>query len=145
MRKVANIMMLLNGIFAIIGAAYLFLGGVMLILGGTPLFANMIREMIESGAAHSDFTDDPEQLLRFAQVMLIICGSSMILATAPSIVLAIISFKTRTNYSRGHYLAVIILSAILDIAFGIVGGIFGLIANRKAPKPQPEVEVVDVK
>lgn len=141
MRKVSNIMMLLNGINSIIGCVTLVVMGIILILFGTPVFGNLLRQALEQykGSMPADF--DPELFLSILSVTFIVVGISFILSVAPMIILAILSFKARGNHSRGMLLAIIIMSAILDSAFGIVGGIFGLIANRKEPK----VEVVEAK
>lgn len=141
MRKVSNIMMLLNGIFSIIGCVTLVVMGIILILFGTPVFGDLLRQALEQyeGSMPADF--DPELFISILSVTFIVLGIIFILSVAPMIVLAILSFKARGNHSRGMLLAIIIMSAILDSAFGIVGGIFGLIANRKEPK----VEVVEAK
>lgn len=141
MRKVSNIMMLLNGIFSIIGCVTLVVMGIILILFGTPVFGDLVRQALEQyeGSMPADF--DPELFISILSVTFIVLGIIFILSVAPMIVLAILSFKARGNHSRGMLLAIIIMSAILDSAFGIVGGIFGLIANRKEPK----VEVVEAK
>ncbi len=134
MRKVSNIMMLLNGIFSIIGCVTLVVMGIILILFGTPVFGDLIRQALEQyeGSMPADF--DPELFISILSVTFIVLGIIFILSVAPMIVLAILSFKARNNHSRGMLLAIIIMSAILDSAFGIVGGIFGLIANRKNQK-----------
>ena len=140
MRKVQNIMMLLNGIFSIIGCVTLVVMGVILILFGTPVFGNLVRQAIEQyGEVPADF--DVELFLTILSATFISTGVILILCVVPSIVLAVLSFKARDSHRRGMLLAVIIMSAILDSGFGIVGGIFGLIANRKEPK----VEVVEAK
>jgi hypothetical protein len=141
MRKVSNIMMLLNGIFSIIGCVTLVVMGIILILFGTPVFGDLLRQALEQyeGSMPADF--DPELFLTILSATFISVGVIFILSVAPMIVLAILSFKARGNHSRGMLLAIIIMSAILDSAFGIVGGIFGLIANRKEPKG----EVVEAK
>ena len=134
MRKVSNIMMLLNGIFSIIGCVTLVVMGIILILFGTPVFGDLLRQALEQyeGSMPADF--DPELFISILSVTFIVLGIIFILSVAPMIVLAILSFKARNNHSRGMLLAIIIMSAILDSAFGIVGGIFGLIANRKNQK-----------
>ena len=134
MRKVSNIMMLLNGINSIIGCATLVIMGIILILFGTPIFGDLLRQALEQhgGSMPADF--DPELFLSILSVTFIVVGINFILSVVPMIVLATLSFKARNNHSRGMLLAIIIMSAILDSAFGIVGGIFGLIANRKNQK-----------
>ena len=139
MRKVANIMMLLNGIFSIIGAGMCVLYGVMFILIGTPLFDVTIKVAAEA-AEYIPESIPPEVALNLIRASFIASGAIMILSAVPLGILAKFSFKARQEYTRKNYLTVIIMSAIFTIKFGIVGGIFGLIANRKAPKPQAEAK-----
>ena len=143
MRKVANIMMLLNGIFSIILAVTMVITGVVFILMGTPLLDFSIQEIMNEAEAYIPEGISPEVLIAILRTTFIASGVIVALTAVPLGILANLSFKTRHEYTRGRYLAVIIMSAIFEIEFGIIGGIFGLIANRKAPKPQ--VEVIEAK
>ena len=131
MRKVANIMMLLNGIFSIVGVVTVVACGIIFILMGTPVFTDLLQRIISLFETYLPESISPEMIMIMMRTTFISSGVCMMLSCIPMGILANLSFKARDNHSRGLYLAVIIMSAILEIEFGIIGGIFGLIANRK--------------
>lgn len=139
MRKASHAFLKLGAIFGIIlGVLYIGLGIAGIVLGKT----NLTPELLEAlkDVIKMFFNNDPAKFQQGA----FLYGVILLIAGIASIASAIICIVAKNQKKNGLYLTVIILALIGGSAFGVLGAIFGLVANsqeNKAKLNQPREEV----
>lgn len=154
MKKVSQIILLIAGILAIVGAlAWLTLSIIYMLIGG-------FFVAIQNGTIPAE--DVPEWVWEFVNNFLkshdgltieaviaamFTTGAIYLVFAIFSIPAAIISFLARNKESTGLYVCCIIFGVLSGTVVASVGGIFGLFAigTNKQPKPEEPAQVEEQK
>ena len=142
MKKASQIILLIGGIFAIIGIVSYFLAAIFYVAIGS------LGAAIASGAI--DTSDLPAQIvdiitrievtfgasLPYISGMLIGLGVLFIIFMAMCIPAAVLSFLARSKEKKALYITCIVFGVLSTTLLPTVGGVLGLIAKIKEDKQQ---------
>lgn len=139
MRKASHAFLKLGAIFGIIlGVLYIGLGIAGIIVGKTNLTPELLEAFRE--VIRMFFNNDPVKFQQGA----FLYGVILLIAGIASFASAIICIMAKNQKKNGLYITVIVLALIGGSAFGVLGAIFGLVANgqdNRAKLNQPKEEV----
>ncbi len=127
MKRAANILYLIGGIYSIISvAALLIAGAVLLVFSSSALTATLVKG-IEEGTIHSDFTGSPEEIAAMIQIMFLSVGITLLVVSAIYVVAGIIALKGRNNDKKNYFVTNIVFGAITESPFILIASVFALI------------------
>ena len=129
MRKIGNVLLIIAGVFAILGSVGCLIGGIVLFVFSSPQYTAMIIEGLENGTIRSTLPGTPEQVAMQVQLMFLIFAIVLIVEVAIAIGCAVVAFLARSKQSGGLYIANIVLGVLNGSLFSVLGGIFGLVGK----------------
>ncbi len=136
LRKVSKIIILIEGILAIIGAVAGFFFFLAFVIAGPVLMMNT-DALVEA-------VPQLDGLVAVLGGSLIAVGVLCLFDAILSLVLAVVCLKTRKNLQKKPLIGIIILSVLAGFEIiGLVGAILGLIAIKKCPVEEEPVEEVE--
>ena len=131
MKKASKILLIINGVLAILAAIGFLVTGVIFMYGATPEAREMILKLIDEGAITTSTTMTREELATFVQTMSSSLGIGFVISAVLNIPNAVLSFIAAGKEKKPLYIIVIVLSVLSSTLVGILGGIFGLISSSK--------------
>ena len=131
MKKASKILLIINGVLAILAALGFLVTGVIFMYGATPEAREMILKLIDEGAITTTTTMTREELATFVQTMSSSLGIGFVISAVLNIPNAVLSFIAAGKEKKPLYIIVIVLSVLSSTLVGILGGIFGLISSSK--------------
>ena len=131
MKKASKILLIINGVLAILAAIGFLVTGVIFMYGATPEAREMILKLIDEGAITTTTTMTREELATFVQTMSSSLGIGFVISAVLNIPNAVLSFIAAGKEKKPLYIIVIVLSVLSSTLVGILGGIFGLISSSK--------------
>ena len=127
MKKVANILFLVGGIYSIISVASLAITGtVLLVLSGSFFTATLVQGIID-GTVNSSFTGSPEEVAAAIQLMFLIMGICFVTVASFGVANSIVSFKGRSTDRKEIFVINIVFAYLSGNTINLVASIFGLI------------------
>ena len=136
MKKIGNIMLLVAGIYTIVGAISCLASAIICFVFSSPLLTPEIIKAIEAGQIHSSFPGTPAEIAAQIQIMLLVGGIVCAVEILFSAACAFIAFFGRIKQTEGLYIANIVLGVVNGSPFSIAGGVLGVIATAKEKKQQ---------
>ena len=127
MKKVANILFLVGGIYSIVSVASLAIAGVFLLVFSGTAFTATIVQGINDGTINSSFTGTPEQIAAAIQLMFLIMGICFVVIASFGIVNGILSLKARNTDKKELFIANIVFAFLSGVEINLVASIFALI------------------
>ena len=131
MKKASKILLIINGVLAILAAIGFLVTGIIFMYGATPEAREMILKLIDEGAITTTTTMTREELATFVQTMSSSLGIGFVISAVLNIPNAVLSFIAAGKEKKPLYIIVIVLSVLSSTLVGILGGIFGLISSSK--------------
>ena len=131
MKKASKILLIINGVLAILAAIGFLVTGVIFMYGATPEAREMILKLIDEGAITTSTTMTREELATFVQTMSSSLGIGFVISAVLNIPNAVLSLIAAGKEKKPLYIIVIVLSVLSSTLVGILGGIFGLISSSK--------------
>lgn len=131
MKKASKILLIINGVLAILAAIGFLVAGVIFMYGATPEAREMILKLIDEGVITTTTTMTREELATFVQTMASSLGIGFVISAVLNIPNAVLSFIAAGKEKKPLYIIVIVLSVLSSTLVGILGGIFGLISSSK--------------
>ena len=141
MRRVSKTFLHIGGILAAI-SVFACLGCAIFYIGAKDLSGETIRVMITGFEKLIPGASEAEKIEN-ARKIFVLFGYCMLVESAVSVPAAIVTFMSRPKTNTGLFIATIILNALIGSVFGILGGIFGLVANGQEARQQQNPNVVD--
>ena len=116
----------------IFGAITLAMVPVFFVFGFSNTIRDMLVQAMNDGTITTNTNDLPyEKVVLLLQVTFVITGFTLMIIGVSCVINAVIATRTRSNPTRGLYIACIVTGA-LSTDFSIIAGIFGLIClNRE--------------
>ena len=127
MRRLSNVFLLVGGICAIICALTFFMAGI-------PQIAEYIRIGLEEAGA-----PNPDKIVLLIQAGSIALGVFMLILMGVCIPSAIFAFKAQRDPSKNLLVLNIVFGYLSGSTYNMVGGILGLIYNRKLERKNAKV------
>ena len=131
MKKASKILLIINGVLAILAAIGFLVTGIIFMYGATPEAREMILKLIDEGVITTTTTMTREELATFVQAMSSSLGIGFVISAVLNIPNAVLSFIAAGKEKKPLYIIVIVLSVLSSTLVGILGGIFGLISSSK--------------
>ena len=131
MKKASKILLIINGVLAILAAIGFLVTGIIFMYGATPEAREMILKLIDEGVITTTTTMTREELATFVQTMASSLGIGFVISAVLNIPNAVLSFIAAGKEKKPLYIIVIVLSVLSSTLVGILGGIFGLISSSK--------------
>ena len=131
MRRLSNIFLLIGGIFAILDAVVYVLCAVVFFAAGIPAIAEYIRMGLEYAGA-----PDPEKIVVLIQACSIALGVFMLIMAGICIPSIVFAFKAQKDPSKNLLVLNIVFGYLSGSTYNMVGGILGLIYNKKLERKQ---------
>lgn len=131
MKKASKILLIINGVLAILAAIGFLVTGIIFMYGATPEAREMILKLIDEGVITTSTTMTREELATFVQAMSSSLGIGFVISAVLNIPNAVLSFIAAGKEKKPLYIIVIVLSVLSSTLVGILGGIFGLISSSK--------------
>ena len=131
MKKASKILLIINGVLAILAAIGFLVTGIIFMYGATPEAREMILKLIDEGVITTTTTMTREELATFIQTMSSSLGIGFVISAVLNIPNAVLSFIAAGKEKKPLYIIVIVLSVLSSTLVGILGGIFGLISSSK--------------
>ena len=135
MKKVANILLLVGGILAVVCIVVYLIMGVAFIIASGPALTEPLIEGIESGNISSDFQGaTTEEIVKLIQLFFLTLGIVFICFVPFAIANCIICFVGKAKQTKGMYILNIVFGILSWTLVNTVGGVLGLIAKIKEEK-----------
>ena len=130
MRKASDIVLLVGGILEILATlTFMALALVFMILS-SPASAEIIKEGLQNGTITTSFAGSVDEQVAVIQLAFKAMGVVFVVLTVFSLIGCVVSFLAKAKKTNPLYVLAIIFGA-LSIEVPLVGGIFGLIANKR--------------
>ena len=127
MKKAANILFLIGGVYALVGLLSLVVTGVLLIVFSTSGLTDVIKQAIIDGSIQTSYQGTIEEVTKLVQITLLTSGIIVLCFVPLCIVSSILSFKARNSRSHGLFIANIVFGVLSGNDVSVVGAIFALI------------------
>lgn len=149
MKKLSRIFLTIGGVFHIVnGAAFLTASVILTVFsivafagGGLGLF-QFIQERSGDEAATATAISVIAVAIVYLCVAIVFVGCGIV-----SFIASKVTFKARNIGEKANFVAAIVFGALMDVTFGIAGGILGIIAENKekgSEKEEPkEIETAE--
>lgn len=134
MRRLSNVFLLVGGICAIICAVCYFFIALTFFMAGIPQIAEYIRIGLEEAGA-----PNPDKIVLLIQAGSIALGVFMLILMGVCIPSAIFAFKAQRDPSKNLLVLNIVFGYLSGSTYNMVGGILGLIYNRKLERKNAKV------
>lgn len=133
MKKATNILFLVGGIVSAVMIFVYLLVGVIYILGASPVFCDMVTEMLENGQLHTSLEGVPvEEIVSYLQATFLVIGVCFMVLACFAAVNCVMSFIARKKQSKAVCVLNIVFGVLSSVIVNIVGGVFGIIlASRQ--------------
>lgn len=130
MRKASDIVLLVGGIVEILATiTFLALAIVFMVLA-SPASAEIIKEGLENGTITTSFTGSVDEQVALIQLAFKAVGVVFVVLTVFSLIGCVVSFLAKAKKTNPLYVLAIVFGAVSTYV-PLVGGIFGLIANKR--------------
>ena len=130
MRKASDIVLLVGGILEILATlTFMALALVFMILS-SPASAEIIKEGLQNGTITTSFAGSVDEQVAVIQLAFKAMGVVFVVLTVFSLIGCVVSFLAKAKKTNPLYVLAIIFGAV-SIEVPLVGGIFGLIANKR--------------
>ena len=130
MRKASDIVLLVGGIVEILATiTFLALAIVFMVLA-SPASAEIIKEGLQDGTITTSFVGSVDEQVAMIQLVFNAVGVVFVVLTVFSLIGCVVSFLAKAKKTNPLYVLAIIFGAV-TIEVPLVGGIFGLIANKR--------------
>ena len=130
MRKASDIVLLVGGILEILATlTFMALALVFMILA-SPASAEIIKEGLQNGTITTSFAGSVDEQVAVIQLAFKAMGVVFVVLTVFSLIGCVVSFLAKAKKTNPLYVLAIIFGAV-SIEVPLVGGIFGLIANKR--------------
>ena len=137
MKKASDVLIIIGFIFGIIAAIGLLIGTIMFFIMASPMYKEMIIQMIQEKRIHTTIPGTPEQQYEVIKGMLIGGGIGMLFGTLFVVAMCIVSMMARSKVTMGLYIATIVLSVLGGNILVVVGGALGIVSiTDEKEKPQ---------
>lgn len=130
MRKIGNILLIIAGIFTIIGSLGCLGGSIAMFVFAGPQYTNAIAEAFANGTIHTTLPGTPEQAAAMFQSMLFAFAIVLAIEVLVAIGCAVVAFLANSKQTSGLYIANIVLGVLNGSLFSVLGGIFGLVGKE---------------
>lgn len=133
MKKASSIMLIITGICCIATAIFIVIYGVIIMAGGAVVITNYLEEILaeisSSGMGGGDGID-PQAAETALSILVGSIGFTSIFYGIFVFISAFVFFNARKKGTKGTYIASIVFG-FMTFWLGIVGGVLGLIANKR--------------
>ena len=137
MKKAANILLTIGGVFAIICAVSYLICGVVFIVLASPAFTQVLIEGVESGSVHTDFHGaTTEEIVMLIQATFLAIGIMFMCFIPFAIADCVICFVGRAKQTKVLYILNIVFGVLGGTIVNTVGGVLGLVAKIKEGRRQ---------
>ena len=145
MKRAANILFLIGGIYSIVNGVTMLILGITFIIFSSPAFYDMLYTAVSDGTIQSSFTGSVEMVVRQIQLMYMSMGIVFAFLGAFALPNAALSFAARKSKSKGLLIANIVFSFLSGVEVNAVGAILALVDNnRSASRSIEEREKVNL-
>ena len=128
MRNLSKTFLRVNAILSFVFMGLFILAAVVFFIVGSPL----VSQYIENEGGAIGYT-----------VGMMVGGAAFLFAAAMALISAIVSNKARALQTKGALVTAIVFSALSATAFGIAGGVLGLVQNLKEERRDRRNNIVD--
>ena len=128
MRNLSKAFLRVNAILSFVFMGLFILAAVVFFIVGSPL----VSQYIENEGGAIGYT-----------VGMMVGGAAFLFAAAMALISAIVSNKARALQTKGALVTAIVFSALSATAFGIAGGVLGLVQNLKEERRDRRNNIVD--
>ena len=127
MKKVANILFLVGGIYSIVSVLSLAITGTFFLVFSGASFTATIIQGLNDGTINSSFTGTPEQIAASIQLMFMIMGICFVVVASLGVVNGILAIKARNTDKKELFIANIVFAFLSGVEINLVASIFALI------------------
>ena len=132
MNKAKNIVLLVGAIIAFVSIFGLLISSIIMFIFGSPLCFDIMVEGVKNGSVHvSGYDGTPEEIAKFAQMLLIIVGAVLLVLILPYIAGGIVGLIARKRESTALNVAVLVLGIISANYVLAAGGVIGLVKQEQ--------------
>ena len=128
MRNLSKAFLRVNAILSFVFMGLFILAAVVFFIVGSPL----VSQYIENEGGAIGYT-----------VGMMVGGAAFLFAAAMALISAIVSNKARALQTKGALVTAIVFSVLSATAFGIAGGVLGLVQNLKEERRDRRNNIVD--
>lgn len=128
MRNLSKAFLRVNAILSFVFMGLFILAAIVFFIVGSPL----VSQYIENEGGAIGYT-----------VGMMVGGAAFLFAAAMALISAIVSNKARALQTKGALVTAIVFSALSATAFGIAGGVLGLVQNLKEERRDRRNNIVD--
>ena len=128
MRNLSKAFLRVNAILSFVFMGLFILAAVIFFVVGSPL----VSQYIENEGGAIGYT-----------IGMMAGGAAFLFAAAMALISAIVSNKARNLQTKGALVIAIVFSALSATAFGIAGGVLGLVQNLKEERRDRRNNIVD--
>ena len=128
MRNLSKAFLRVNAILSFVFMGLFILAAVVFFIVGSPL----VSQYIENEGGAIGYT-----------IGMMVGGAAFLFAAAMALISAIVSNKARALQTKGALVTAIVFSALSATAFGIAGGVLGLVQNLKEERRDRRNNIVD--
>ena len=134
MRRLSKTFLTVAGIIAVV-SIFVFIGYAIVCFSYKDLSDESIHALM---SPYYSFVpgDSEAEKVAFARNFLKLTAYFMIVEGVLAVPTAVVCFTSKSKSSAGLYITAIILNVLVWCVFGILGGIFGLVANNQEDKQQ---------
>ena len=134
MKKVGNILILLAGIFTIVGAVGVLIGSIVLFALTSPSATQTIINGIKDGTIQSDLPGTPEEVAAALQASFAVIAVVLLIITFVEVGCAVLAFLARKKQTQGLYIANLVIGILGGSLFSIIGAILCIADNSETAK-----------
>ena len=131
MRRLSNIFLLVGGICAILCAVAYFFTAIIFFMAGIPAIADYIRTGLEYAGV-----PEPDKIVTIIQACSIALGVFMLIMMGICIPSIVVAFKAQRKPEKKLLILNIVFGYLSGSTYNMVGGILGLIYNKKLERKQ---------
>ena len=128
MRNLSKAFLRVNAILSFVFMGLFILAAIVFFIVGSPL----VSQYIENEGGAIGYT-----------IGMMVGGAAFLFAAAMALISAIVSNKARALQTKGALVTAIVFSALSATAFGIAGGVLGLVQNLKEERRDRRNNIVD--
>ena len=130
MRKASDIVLLVGGIVEILATITFLALAIVFVVLASPASAEIIKEGLENGTITTSFAGSVDEQVALIQLAFKAVGVVFVVLTVFSLIGCIVSFLAKAKKTNPLYVLAIVFGAVSTYV-PLVGGIFGLIANKR--------------
>ena len=130
MRKASDIVLLVGGILEILATLTFAALALVFMILSSPASAEIIKEGLQNGTITTSFAGSVDEQVAVIQLAFKAMGVVFVVLTVFSLIGCVVSFLAKAKKTNPLYVLAIVFGAV-SIEVPLIGGIFGLIANKR--------------